>query len=136
MPFAVILGEDELAQGKVKIKEMGLKEGHPEKDGVMVNMPELVREVKKRLQRKKEIDDVARQAEGLRVVRGIKGGKGDSPETQALSSNTASATTSRTEEGESKPVSVEEESRTKETMEKPIAQQNTEEVNTETKGSG
>lgn len=136
VPFAVILGEDELAQGKVKIKEMGLKEGHPEKDGVMVNMPELVREVKKRLQRKKEIDDVARQAEGLRVVRGIKGGKGDSPETQALSSNTASATTSRTEEGESKPVSVEEESRTKETMEKPIAQQNTEEVNTETKGSG
>ena len=29
VPFAVIIGEDELAQGVVKIKEMGLPEGHP-----------------------------------------------------------------------------------------------------------
>jgi predicted metal-dependent phosphotriesterase family hydrolase len=45
----VILGEDEQAQGKVKIKEMGLPEGHPEKDGVAIEIGDLVPEVKKRL---------------------------------------------------------------------------------------
>ena len=29
VPFAVILGDDELAEGKCKIKEMGLEEGPP-----------------------------------------------------------------------------------------------------------
>ncbi|KAJ2907062.1 histidyl-tRNA synthetase-like protein [Zalerion maritima] len=75
VPFAVILGEDELAERKVKIKEMGLLEGHPEKDGVLVLIDDLVKELKKRLQRKKELDDVARVAEGLKVVHGIKGDK-------------------------------------------------------------
>lgn len=51
IPFAVILGEDELAQGKVKIKEMGLSEGHPEKDGVMVSIADLVQEVRVRLEK-------------------------------------------------------------------------------------
>jgi histidyl-tRNA synthetase len=50
VPFAVILGEDELAQGKLKIKELGLPNEHPEKDGVMVEKVNLVAEVKKRLQ--------------------------------------------------------------------------------------
>lgn len=54
MPFAVILGEDEQAQGKVRIKELGLREGHPEKDGVLVNMSALVTEVTERLRRKEE----------------------------------------------------------------------------------
>ncbi|KAI9720076.1 MAG: Cytoplasmic and mitochondrial histidine tRNA synthetase [Candelaria pacifica] len=49
VPFAVILGEDELVQGKAKIKEMGLQEGHPEKDGVMVDITDLVQQVKARL---------------------------------------------------------------------------------------
>lgn len=57
MPFAVILGEDELAQGKVKIKEMGLPEGHPEKDGVMVEKSNLVQEVRERLRKFKEGED-------------------------------------------------------------------------------
>ena len=52
IPFAVILGEDEQAQGKVKIKEMGLSEGHPEKDGVMVNLSDLVAQVQLRLKQK------------------------------------------------------------------------------------
>lgn len=52
IPFAVILGEDEQAQGKVKIKEMGLPEGHPEKDGVMVSTTKLVQEVRARLEKK------------------------------------------------------------------------------------
>ena len=47
--LAVILGEDEQAQGKVKIKEMGLPEGHPEKNGVMVDMKDLVQEVRQKL---------------------------------------------------------------------------------------
>ncbi|KAI9668747.1 MAG: Cytoplasmic and mitochondrial histidine tRNA synthetase [Alyxoria varia] len=51
-PFAVIMGEDELKEGKVKIKELGLEEGHPEKDGVLVEKAELVAEVKKRLEKK------------------------------------------------------------------------------------
>ncbi|KAF2405229.1 histidyl-tRNA synthetase [Trichodelitschia bisporula] len=49
VPFAIILGEDELAQGKLKIKQMGLPEGHPEKDGVMIEKVNLVPEVKARL---------------------------------------------------------------------------------------
>ena len=52
VPFAIILGEDELAQGQVKIKELGLAEGHPEKDGVSVNSDEIIEEVKKRLKAK------------------------------------------------------------------------------------
>jgi len=57
VPFAVILGEDEQAQGKVKIKEMGLPEGHPEKDGVMVDLKNLVQEVQSRIRKKKEVED-------------------------------------------------------------------------------
>ncbi|SLM40089.1 histidyl-trna synthetase [Lasallia pustulata] len=56
VPFAVILGEDEQAQGKVKVKEMGLPEGHPEKDGVMVLLKDLASEVRSRL--RKKADDV------------------------------------------------------------------------------
>ena len=51
MPWAVILGEDEQAQGKIKIKELGLPEGHPEKDGVAVPLADLVSEMRKRLGR-------------------------------------------------------------------------------------
>ncbi|PGH31555.1 histidyl-tRNA synthetase [[Emmonsia] crescens] len=53
VPFAVILGEDELAAGQVRVKEMGLDKGHPEKDGVLVNLSTLAEEVKERLERKK-----------------------------------------------------------------------------------
>jgi histidyl-tRNA synthetase len=52
VPYAVILGEEEQKQGKVKIKEMGLPEGHAEKDGVMVDIAQLPAEVKKRLAKK------------------------------------------------------------------------------------
>lgn len=51
VPFALILGEDELAAGKCKIKEMGLADGHPEKEGVMIEMENLETEVKERLGR-------------------------------------------------------------------------------------
>ncbi|KAL2860698.1 histidine--tRNA ligase [Aspergillus lucknowensis] len=49
VPLAVILGEDELAAGKVKIKELGLPEGHPEKEGYLISRDDLVEEIKKKL---------------------------------------------------------------------------------------
>jgi histidyl-tRNA synthetase len=49
VPFAVILGDEELASGKCRIKELGLPEGHPEKDGVMVELENVDKEVKSRL---------------------------------------------------------------------------------------
>ena len=52
---------------------MGLREGHPEKDGVLVNSSDLVSEVKQRIKRRATIDGIARQAEGLRVVGGTRG---------------------------------------------------------------
>lgn len=48
----MILGEDELAAGQVKIKEMGLPEGHPEKEGVSVDINNLVNEIKLRIDQK------------------------------------------------------------------------------------
>ncbi|CAG7555440.1 unnamed protein product [Fusarium equiseti] len=73
VPFAIFLGEDEVASGKVKIKEMGLQDGHPEKEGVLVTLDDMAKEMKVRLQRKRELDAMTTQAEGLRVVHGIKG---------------------------------------------------------------
>lgn len=76
VPFAVILGEDEQAQGKIRIKEMGLVEGHPEKDGVLVDVVNLVSEVKRRLAAKAdegmdvdgEVGEVAGTAEKLDIA--------------------------------------------------------------------
>ncbi|MCJ1286680.1 Cytoplasmic and mitochondrial histidine tRNA synthetase [Xylographa opegraphella] len=55
VPFAVILGEDEVAQGKVKIKEMGAT--GTEKEGVLVDLKDLVAEMDTRLRRAKGSDD-------------------------------------------------------------------------------
>ncbi|KAK4890585.1 Cytoplasmic and mitochondrial histidine tRNA synthetase [Elasticomyces elasticus] len=49
VPLAIILGDEEIAQGKCKVKEMGLPEGHPEKDGVLIDLAKLEEEVKQRL---------------------------------------------------------------------------------------
>lgn len=72
VPFAIFLGDDEVAQGNVKIKEMGLQEGHPEKEGILVSLDDMVKEVKIRLDRRKELEGLTQQAEGLKVVDGIK----------------------------------------------------------------
>ena len=70
VPFAVILGEEEQAQGKVKIKELGLPEGHPEKDGVLVQLTELARELRERIKRKEGgLQDVADAVDGLAIVK-------------------------------------------------------------------
>ncbi|KAL7911229.1 hypothetical protein GGI35DRAFT_468841 [Trichoderma velutinum] len=73
VPFAIFIGEDELAQGKVKIKEMGLKDGHPEKDGVLIDTTRMADDLKYRIQRKRELESITIQAEGLKVVGGVKG---------------------------------------------------------------
>lgn len=65
VPYGVILGEDELKEGMVKIKKMGVKdESDPdwaEKDGVLVKKEDLVEEVKKRLR------TLAERMEGLKI---------------------------------------------------------------------
>ncbi|KAG4443732.1 Cytoplasmic and mitochondrial histidine tRNA synthetase [Cadophora sp. M221] len=73
VPFTIVIGEDEVAQGKVKIKEMGLSEGHPEKEGILVDLVDVATEVKQRLRRKADLEGLFHEAEGLRVVDGIKG---------------------------------------------------------------
>ena len=73
VPFAIFLGDDEVAQNKVKIKEMGLSNDHPEKEGVLVDRKDMVAELKVRLQRQKTLEEVTVRAEGLKVVDGIRG---------------------------------------------------------------
>ncbi|KAH9994154.1 hypothetical protein F4779DRAFT_218767 [Xylariaceae sp. FL0662B] len=95
VPFAVVIGEDELAQGKVKIKELGLRDGHPEKEGVLVNLSDLVEEVNQRLLRKRELDDITQGAEGLKVVDGIRGNEIPPAETAAAVETAATVDTSQ-----------------------------------------
>lgn len=59
VPFAIILGEDELNDGKVKIKQMGLPDGHPEKDGVLIEKSNMVEEVKRRVAEFNATNEVA-----------------------------------------------------------------------------
>jgi len=68
IPFAVILGEDEQAQGKVKIKEMGLPEGHPEKDGILVGLNDLVVAVRERLRKGSEGDQLVQGVNGMTTL--------------------------------------------------------------------
>ncbi|KAL9118908.1 MAG: hypothetical protein Q9187_004537 [Circinaria calcarea] len=63
VPFAVILGEDEQAQGKVKIKELGVSDDHPEKEGVLVSLSDLVVEVRERIRKKAGAESVDRVTE-------------------------------------------------------------------------
>lgn len=49
VPLAVILGEDELAAGKVRVKTLGLPDDHPEKEGRLVNKEDMVTEVRRLL---------------------------------------------------------------------------------------
>jgi histidyl-tRNA synthetase len=51
VPLAVILGEDEMKDGKVKIKKLGITDkSDPEKDGVLVPTEDLVANIQKKLQ--------------------------------------------------------------------------------------
>lgn len=73
IPFAVILGEEEVGRGEVRVKEMGLEEGHREKDGVVVRMEDLVMEVRERLERKRrEGEGLGGDGGGEKVVDGMR----------------------------------------------------------------
>lgn len=52
---------------------MGLPEDHPLKEGELISLDNLVEEVQARLTRKHELDSIIQQAEGLKVVDGVKG---------------------------------------------------------------
>ena len=71
IPLAVILGEDELAAGKVRVKQMGLEPGHPEKDGVLVDLTFLATEVKTRLDTIEKdggkVAELAEKVDGLKT---------------------------------------------------------------------
>jgi histidyl-tRNA synthetase len=75
VPLAVILGEDEQKAGKAKIKEMGLPEGHPEKDGVLVDIKDLTIEIKKRLAAKAETAGQLEDLVGRTVARTVGNGE-------------------------------------------------------------
>ncbi|KAI1154154.1 hypothetical protein F4825DRAFT_412757 [Nemania diffusa] len=49
VPLAVIIGEDELKAGKVKVKVMGLPDGHPDKEGKLIEKTDLAAECKRLL---------------------------------------------------------------------------------------
>lgn len=75
VPLGVILGEDELAEGKVKLKQMGLSEDNPEREGVIVSREGLVAEVRKRLTKLADgLDEAAQIVAELKLQ-----GKGDVP---------------------------------------------------------
>ncbi|KAJ5781742.1 uncharacterized protein N7518_010225 [Penicillium psychrosexuale] len=69
IPFGIILGEDEMAAGKCRIKEMGLPEGHPEKEGVEVEITSLISELRDRLAKKNHgiVSSLAQQLQGTIV---------------------------------------------------------------------
>lgn len=52
---------------------MGLDDGHPEKEGILVGIPNLVGEVRRRLEQLRKFEEMTVDASGLRVVDGIKG---------------------------------------------------------------
>lgn len=93
--------------GKVKIKEMGLRDGHPEKDGVLVNIADLVPEVRKRILRKSNLEELVKEAAGLKVVGGIRGEK--------ESVTAPEATTSEPKKVEEEKTSMEAEKKVEET---------------------
>lgn len=73
VPFAVIMGEEELAAGQVKLKQMGLADNHPEKEGVNVAISDLAAEIRRHLDQIDRLDKMMINASGLRVVDGVKG---------------------------------------------------------------
>jgi histidyl-tRNA synthetase len=75
---------------------MGIRDdGHPEKEGVLVDLKDLVAEVRTRISRNSKLDGIVKHAEGLRVVGGIRGepeaaaialsGSAETPEAESAS---------------------------------------------------
>ncbi|CAD6504175.1 BgTH12-05909 [Blumeria graminis f. sp. triticale] len=68
VPFCIVIGEEELSNGQVKIKEMGLQDGHPEKEGILINLEDIVPELSQRLKQKDSENCVAQKSE---IVHGV-----------------------------------------------------------------
>lgn len=51
---------------------MGLEDGHPEKEGILVGITDLVGEVRRRLDQARKLEEMTLSAAGLRVVDGVK----------------------------------------------------------------
>jgi histidyl-tRNA synthetase len=69
VPFALILGEEELKAGQCKLKEMGLPDGHPEKEGIAIEMEKLEEQVAERIERsrRENVEAVADKLETTRL---------------------------------------------------------------------
>lgn len=80
-----------MAAGKVKIKEMGLRDGHPEKEGILVNLTDLVGEVRKRILRKSNLEEMVKTASGLKVVGGIRAESESTGSAEAIVAETSKA---------------------------------------------
>lgn len=52
---------------------MGLPDDHPLKEGELISLDNLAEEVQTRISRKHQLDTITAQAEGLKVVGGVKG---------------------------------------------------------------
>lgn len=52
---------------------MGLGDKHPEKEGVLVAIPNLVAEIRRRIDQLRKFEEMTINASGLRVVDGVKG---------------------------------------------------------------
>ncbi|GJC80177.1 histidine--tRNA ligase, mitochondrial [Colletotrichum liriopes] len=105
-PFAIILGDDEVQKGVVRIKELGLPEGHPQKDGELVDMASLVPEVQKRLSRKRR----GPEGRGRHAGEDIKPASASDKALETPAAGAAEAPPSTVPEGE-KPTEATEESK-------------------------
>ncbi len=77
---------------------MGLASDHPLKEGELISLDNLIEEVQKRITQKKKLDAITRQAEGLKVVHGIKGDDVKASTTETAPSEPAVAAAAPTEE--------------------------------------
>ena len=57
-----------MAAGKAKIKEMGLKDNHPEKEGVEVELVSLVPELQARINKKQTDNAVSELSEKVQAA--------------------------------------------------------------------
>ncbi|KAF2224958.1 histidyl-tRNA synthetase mitochondrial precursor [Elsinoe ampelina] len=65
VPWSILLGDEEMRDGKCKIKQLGLPDGHPEKNGVLVELKDLEAEVQSRVrgQRNNSVQGITKALE-------------------------------------------------------------------------
>lgn len=63
-PIGIILGQDEMKEGKVKIKVMGLPDSDPRKEGVLIEQKDLISEVRKTLAEQRVMTAIEERSKG------------------------------------------------------------------------